>query len=139
MMNLLAHAAHEGEGLSVHGPDIALRAKAAESVSLALHELTTNAVKHGALAQRNGGRIGISWRLDGSRNGRELRFEWDEKHANGPNGNPERHGFGMELLTRILPYDLGANTSVEFNDVGLTFQMDLPGDHLAEPSEKRRK
>ncbi len=136
---LLAHAAHEGEGLSVHGPDVALRAKAAESVSLALHELTTNAVKHGALAQRNGGQIGISWRLNGSRNGRELSFEWIEKHANGPNGDPERHGFGMELLTRILPYDLGANTSVEFNDHGLRFQMDLPGDHLAEPSGKQRK
>jgi two-component system CheB/CheR fusion protein len=136
---LLAHAAHEGEGLSVHGPDVALRAKAAESVSLALHELTTNAVKHGALAQRNGGQIGISWRLNGSRNGRELSFEWTEKHANGPNGDPERHGFGMELLTRILPYDLGANTSVEFNDNGLRFQMDLPGDHLAEPSGKHRK
>ena len=104
---LLAHAAHEGEGLSVHGPDVALRAKAAESVSLALHELTTNAVKHGALTERKGGRIGIKWRLNGARNGRDLSFEWIENHANGRTGEPERRGFGMELLTRILPYDLG--------------------------------
>jgi hypothetical protein len=37
----------------------------------------------------------------------------------------------MELLTRLLPYDLGARTSVEFRDGGLRFEMDLPGEHLA--------
>jgi len=131
---LLAHAAHEGNGLAIDGPDVALRAKAAESVSLALHELTTNAVKHGALADRNGGRIAIKWRLNGGEERRELNFEWLEKSTNGSSRNPARHGFGMELLTRILPYDLGAKTKVEFRDNGLRFQMDLPGQHLTQAS-----
>jgi hypothetical protein len=37
----------------------------------------------------------------------------------------------MELLTRVLPYDLGAKTSIEFRDDGLSFEMELPADHLA--------
>ena len=136
---LLAHATHEGDGLSVDGPDIMLRPKAAESVSLALHELTTNAVKHGALAEPNGGQIGIRWKLNGGKNGRELRFEWAESTSDGPIAKPTRHGFGMELLTRMLPYELRAKTKFEFREDGLLFQMDLPADHLAHDGEDRRE
>lgn len=128
---LLAHAAHEGNGLAVNGPEISLRPKAAESMSLALHELATNAVKHGVLANHNGGQIAIKWRLNGRSNGKDLRFEWIERSLDGSIPKAERHGFGMELLTRILPYDLGAKTSVEFRGNGLRFQMDLPSEHLA--------
>lgn len=128
---LLVYAAHEGNGLAVTGPDVSLRPKAAESMSLAVHELATNAVKHGVLANHNGGEIAIKWKLNGrSADGKDLRFEWIEKSLDGSIPKAERHGFGMELLTRILPYDLGARTSVEFRDNGLRFQIDLPNEHL---------
>ena len=42
----------------------------------------------------------------------------------------------MELLTRILPYDLDAKTNVDFEDRGLRFQMELPTEHLVERGEK---
>jgi two-component sensor histidine kinase len=100
-------------------------------MSLALHELTTNAVKHGALSGRDGGRVAIRWKLDGADGARQLNFEWTEGSADGAVPKPGREGFGMELLTRLLPYDLGARTSVEFRDGGLRFEMDLPGEHLA--------
>ncbi|HVU29262.1 MAG TPA: HWE histidine kinase domain-containing protein, partial [Sphingomicrobium sp.] len=128
---LLAHAVHEGERLVVDGPDIALRPKAAESISLALHELTTNAVKHGALGTKEG-RVAISWRLDGSGSKRMMQFQWSERGLDGKVAKPRRNGFGMELLTRILPYDLGAKTSVEFDPDGLLFSMKLPAKHFAE-------
>jgi two-component system CheB/CheR fusion protein len=127
---LLVHAAREGEGISIHGPDVALKPKAAESISLALHELTTNAVKHGALANSDGGRIAVKWRLDGKAEGDSLAFEWLELSGDGPVGRPARHGFGMELLTRFLPYDLGAKTNVEFRGDGVTFEMQLPLEHV---------
>ena len=106
-------------------------------MSLAVHELTTNAVKHGALAGNHGGRIAIKWHLTGRGKSRELSFEWVEKGSDGPAAKPARHGFGMELLTRILPYDLGARTRVEFPGDGLRFAMDLPEEHLvaAEPDK----
>jgi two-component system CheB/CheR fusion protein len=120
---LLAHAAHEGEQVRVKGPDVALRPKAAETISLALHELTTNAVKHGALIN-SGGRISINWKMNGD--GTAMQFNWAEKHPDGTLPKATRNGFGMELLTRILPYDLNANTKVELAGDGLRFTMDLP-------------
>lgn len=52
---MLAHAAREGEHLKIEGPAISPKAKSAEMMSLAIHELATNAVKNGALS--NGGRL----------------------------------------------------------------------------------
>jgi two-component system CheB/CheR fusion protein len=120
---LLAHAAHEGEQVKIKGPDVALRPKAAETISLALHELTTNAVKHGALIN-SGGRININWKMNG--NGTSMEFNWAESQPDGNLPEATRNGFGMELLTRILPYDLNASTKVEFAQNGLRFTMDLP-------------
>lgn len=127
---LLAHGAHDGKQLTVEGPEIMLRPEAAESISLALHELATNAVKHGALGG-NGGSIAVRWRLNGKPKAHELDFEWIEDGVDGIDGTPSRRGFGMELLTRVLPYDLRAKTSVEFLDSGLRFQMSLPAEHLS--------
>jgi two-component system CheB/CheR fusion protein len=128
----LAHAAHEGNGLSIEGPDVSLRPKAAESMSLALHELTTNAVKHGALSDDNDGHIAIKWNVKGRGKGRELSFEWTEKCGDGPIAEPIRHGFGMELLKRVLPYDLGAKTSFRFGNDGVHFQIELSPEHIAD-------
>ena len=68
----------------------------------------------------------MKWKLNGSGDKKALRFEWVEKGLNGKLAEPTRSGFGMELLTRLLPYDLGATTKVEFPPTGLRFMMDLP-------------
>ena len=62
----------------------------------------------------------------------KLHFQWAESHANGKLPKPERHGFGMELLTQVLPYDLDAKTKMDFAPDGLRFSMDLPLDHVIE-------
>jgi len=126
----LAHATHEGDGILVNGPDVALRPKAAESMSLVLHELTTNAVKHGALAVANGGKIAVKWRLHANGDGKDLRFEWVETSGDRSIAPPKRQGFGTELLTRVLPYEIGAKTALEFQDNGLRFDLELPSEHL---------
>lgn len=70
---LRAHAAREGEKIRVSGMDVLLKAKPAETLSLAIHELTTNAVKHGALAQ--GGWLAVRWTVADGR----LRLVWEER------------------------------------------------------------
>jgi two-component system CheB/CheR fusion protein len=130
---MLAHAAHEGDQFTARGPAVALQPKAAESMSLALHELTTNAVKHGALHGRNGGRIAVRWSYAGSDGNRYLDFEWTERGVDGADAKPDREGFGMELLKRILPYDLGAKTDVNIGADGLKFAMQLPISHVVDP------
>ena len=128
---LLVHGLKDGETVSIDGPEIRLKPRAAESMSLAVHELATNAIKHGD-AGRNGGRIAVSWRINGQDgNDRKLEFEWVEKNSNGGK-KPRRKGFGYELLTRSLPYDLEGTTKLELGPEGVRFNLEAPVDGLVE-------
>jgi len=122
---IVAHAAREGEQVQIEGPDIALEQKTAERFSLAVHELATNAVKHGALGADHG-RVSIAWEVQGKLNGGMLLFNWQESGVHLQEDPPAREGFGMELLRRSLPYDLGAETHVEFRPNGLRFELRMP-------------
>jgi PAS domain S-box-containing protein len=122
---LLAHAAREGERLMIEGDDISLKSRPAESLSLAIHELATNAVKYGALSQEEG-RLAVRWSR-GTPDGEErLKLVWEESEVDMSGSNPDRAGFGLELLQRTLPYDLRAETEVEFRADGLCFTLDMP-------------
>ena len=120
---LLAVATREGEHLAMRGPSICLKSKAAESISLAIHELATNAVKYGALSV-DGGRIKVDWQRVSAEGCDELHLEWLESGLEKPPSRA-REGFGHEMLLRTLPYDLGAETSIEFTADGLRFTMNM--------------
>jgi PAS domain S-box-containing protein len=122
---LLAHAAREGEALKIDGPEIYLKPRPAESMSLAIHELATNAVKYGALSSGRG-RIDVRWERVKPDGKELLRLVWEENGVDMPPHPPERQGFGLELLRRTLPYDLRADTSVEFRPEGVRFTMSMP-------------
>ena len=123
---LLAHATREGKAVAVHGPDTQLQPKVAESVSLAMHELATNAVKYGALG-RVTGRVSIEWETSVTdAGGKVLRLVWSENLGDGRLDEPERQGFGMELLQRRLPYEMDARTCIEFRPEGLRFTLEMP-------------
>jgi two-component sensor histidine kinase len=83
-----------GERFRVSGPQLPLPDQQVVSLSIALHELGTNAVKYGALKQP-GGWVSIDWRND---NG-ALILEWKE-HDGPPVRRPTREGFGTRLLKR---------------------------------------
>jgi PAS domain S-box-containing protein len=87
-------APFEAEGKTViEGPEVSLRLEAAQSLSLLIHELTTNAGKYGALSTI-GGQLEVRWSVAGSG---ELELEWTER--GGPPGvEPERAGFGSKLI-----------------------------------------
>jgi len=127
---LLAHGLKDGETVSIDGPEIRLKPRAAESMSLAVHELATNAIKHGD-AGRNGGRIAVSWKINGDGGEKKLEFQWVEKNANGKS-KPSRKGFGYELLTRSLPYDLEGSTKLELGAGGVRFNLEAPVGSLVE-------
>ncbi len=88
------------------GFDVAPRQ--AQALILGLHELATNAAKHGALAAA-GGRVGLQVALaaDGT-----ARLTWTETGGPAPSGPPARSGFGTRLLHRVLPRDLGPGATV---------------------------
>lgn len=96
-----------------------------ESVSLAVHELATNAVKFGAPSAENGRiRVTCDAQTDGEGT-KMLYLEWLESGLDEP-PEPGHERFGHEMLRRALPYELRAETNIEFANDGLRFTMSMP-------------
>jgi PAS domain S-box-containing protein len=121
---LMAHAAEE-DRVSVSGPQINLASKAAEVVSLALHELATNAVKYGALGGPSG-HVTISWHIETNPEGDWLRLIWQEHGVVLAPDALRREGFGTELITRRVPYELKGHGRIDFNPDGLRCEIEFP-------------
>jgi two-component sensor histidine kinase/DNA-binding response OmpR family regulator len=101
----------------INGPSVRLTAKTALSISMALHELATNAAKYGALSNDKG-RITIKWRTQRDSNDNHLVVEWQE--ADGPPVKPPQHkGFGSRLIERGLARELGGETIIEYRPTGV--------------------
>lgn len=127
---LVAATAREGENVTIAGPGVRLPAKEAETFGLAVHELTTNAIKFGALSQPQG-HIDIRWEVSDLEEADAcvLRFIWKESGVDLDPDSPRRRGFGTELLERTLSYQLRARAEQVFEPDGVrcTIIMPLPG------------
>lgn len=100
----------------VSGPDMLLKPKAATSLALALHELSTNAAKYGALATPSGS-ISLTWEVAGELSEAELKLVWME--SGGPRVEvPAASGFGMRLLKDGLRGDLRAQVRIDYPPSG---------------------
>jgi PAS domain S-box-containing protein len=117
-----AHVAELGNRLTIDGAPVKLRERAAEIVALALHELATNAVKHGALAG-DAGHLSITWYV---RNDGWLVIRWHETGVVVAEAATARRGYGRELLEVALPHALGARTRFELKPDGLLCSIELP-------------
>jgi two-component sensor histidine kinase len=125
---LVAHSGGEiePEKITVTGPGVALPPSAAQALGLALHELATNAVKYGALAQAKG-KLVVAWELNAGYRTSELAMEWRESGISMPaDGSQKRRGYGSELIERALPYQLGAKTSFDFGSDGVRCAIVVP-------------
>ena len=111
-------------GFSVGGPDVTLTPEATQALGLALHELLTNALKHGALAHA-GGSVRVNWDIHASDGERKLRFEWQETSpvVFAP---PTRAGFGRTVLERVVPSSARGQVHLDFAPTGLTWRLEAP-------------
>lgn len=108
--------------LRYDGPAVALPRRTYEIVAMALHELLTNAVKHGALGQP-GGSVTVFW----VHAQRTLVVNWREHCPKRLEvGAPLHRGYGRELIERALPYELGADVFYEFDGTGLFCRITIP-------------
>ena len=110
--------------VSLRGPHALLVSELAVPVGMALHEMTTNAVRHGALGQADG-RLEVAWSLEGQGRERALRWTWSE-HDGPPVALPTREGFGIGLLRQLLTYQASAEVEVAFDPDGLRFTVAMP-------------
>ncbi len=120
---LLAQGAEDG--VSVEGPPVLLSAKAAEVLTLAIHELATNSVKYGALAQ-SGAHLSIGWSRALRDRVEWLRLEWRETGVELPGEPSGREGFGTELITRRVPYELSGRGGIDLRPQGIECIIELP-------------
>lgn len=106
------------------GPPLELAAELAVPVGMALHELTSNAVRHGALSVP-AGYIHVRWNVVETNTGRTLHLEWRE-FGGPPVSQPQHQGFGSTLLQRVLPMQCNADVEILYDVQGVQFQMDAP-------------
>jgi two-component system CheB/CheR fusion protein len=112
------------QGFQIAGPDTRIGREAAVPVALALHELTVNALMHGALATPRG-RVEIAWEHVEDKGERYLRFSWQESGVEIVS-QPTLTGFGLELLERTLPYELGVKTRIDWAPAGACVEIRIP-------------
>ncbi|HEY0650846.1 sensor histidine kinase [Phenylobacterium sp.] len=107
------------------GPDINLLPKTAQAVSLAIHELATNALKHGAWSAPHG-EVAVDWSsVRGDRGERRLRLTWSER-GGPPVSPPVRRGFGSRLIEQGLAQELKGQVRLVFDPTGLACLVDAP-------------
>jgi PAS domain S-box-containing protein len=110
------------ERVRLEGPHVEAPAHAALSLSLALHELATNALKYGALSTA-AGRVEVSWRVAEGNGARWLHLRWAE--CGGPQVKPpSRRGFGSRLIERALAVELGGAVRLDFDPDGVICEID---------------
>jgi PAS domain S-box-containing protein len=115
--------------VAIEGPDVTLGPKAAVSLVMALHELSTNAAKYGALSAP-GGRVTVRWEVDGDR----LKLGWREE-GGPPVKPPGRRGFGLRMIERALSADLAGGVAMNFESTGLVCTIEAS---LAEAAPRGR-
>ncbi|MBU4436227.1 MAG: PAS domain-containing protein [Alphaproteobacteria bacterium] len=106
---------------SLIGPSVRLSPRAALSLSMALHELATNAVKYGALSVPEG-RVTIAWDMAPSDGAERLDLTWTET-GGPPVTPPSRRGFGSRLIERGLAAELSGEAVIRFEPQGVVCQI----------------
>jgi two-component sensor histidine kinase len=109
------HGDHDG--FELDGPAVRLSPRSALSLSMALHELATNAAKYGALSSPSG-RVRIAWRIQDGPGAPRLELIWSE--SGGPTVTPPtRRGFGSRLIERGLAAELSGEARIQFEPTGV--------------------
>ncbi|NBB71768.1 MAG: PAS domain-containing protein [Alphaproteobacteria bacterium] len=132
---LSGQTAADDNRVRVEGPPVGVAANSAISIAMALHELATNAVKHGALSNDTG-TVEVRWHeeADAEGDGRRIVFSWRER-GGPPVHPPRRKGFGSLLLERGVGRDVGGSSSLAFEPEGVTCTITFPVQRESTPAE----
>ncbi len=113
-----------GDKITFDGPDISLQPATAQGLALALHELATNAAKHGALSSMKG-RVSFNWQLASD----ALQLHWVEN--GGPRVTaPSARSFGLRVIAASIEQQLGGKAAFEWDAKGLRCLMSIPQGEL---------
>jgi two-component system CheB/CheR fusion protein len=125
---LSAQSAENGGTVTLDGPNgVVVRSLSAQALAMALHELTTNALKYGALGQRNA-RLDIVWRVKPENGSPWIFVDWKESGVDGARATAggRGSGSGRRLIEEALPYQFGARTTFAIEADGAHCTIALP-------------
>ncbi|WBV44659.1 HWE histidine kinase domain-containing protein [Pseudoroseomonas cervicalis] len=105
------------------GPPVTLPPALAQGVSMVLHELATNATKHGALS-RQGGTVCVTWSVREAE--ARLILRWSERGGPALAGAPSHAGFGSRMLEATIGRQLGGVVRRDWRAEGLECELELP-------------
>jgi two-component sensor histidine kinase len=109
---------------TISGTDIMLTAAEVQAVAKVMHELVTNAAKHGALSIP-GGHVWVNWDRKPNENGTNLSIVWQER--DGPPMKSEvQSSYGTNLIRNLIPHELGGTVDLAFDPKGVSCRIELP-------------
>jgi len=117
------------------GPNVFLEADPTFGLSMAIHELTTNASKHGSLSTRSG-RVEVTWQVRRGELGLTLDLNWLEREGPAPK-RQRRPGFGSRLVTMVIERQLNGTVEMRYDPDGLGVQLSVPLTHERWPGLAR--
>ena len=110
--------------ITLSGPEVYLSSQLAVSLGMAMHELTTNAARFGALSVV-GGKVDVTWRMTIEATCRTLDFDWVES-GGPPVAEPARQGFGSRLMEIVLPGQIQAKATIDYRPDGVHVHCAVP-------------
>jgi two-component sensor histidine kinase len=121
---LAPFAAH---AVSAEGPEVALPAKQTLAMALVLHEMATNAAKHGALRPGGSGRLDVAWAFRPAAAGEEVALTWRESRPGEAPAPPATgRGFGARLIDRCVAHDLRGRAAWRVEVGALVWEVAFP-------------
>jgi PAS domain S-box-containing protein len=120
-----------GTRITVDGPKLHLNVAATQAIGLALHELTTNAGKYGALSTE-AGRVGVRWEIADND---AFTVSWTERDGP-PVFPPERRGFGTEVIEAMPKHNVGGVVELDYATSGVTWRLTCPAVNVLEGTAK---
>jgi two-component sensor histidine kinase len=110
--------------MTLEGPAVRLTPKQSLAISMALHELATNAAKYGALSDGNG-KVTLTWSVTNGHTPARLNLTWSE--VGGPAvSKPAKQGFGSRMIARSLANELSGKAELEFRPEGVVCSISTP-------------
>lgn len=134
---IIGQLAHFGDlirkRILIEGPLVNVSSSAAQSIGMAVHELSTNAVKYGALSNDEG-HIEISWKIERSDSEAVFCLVWNE--LDGPAVSaPAHQGFGTTVITKMVELSLDGRASVDYSSGSLVWRLACPLKNVVEGAQ----
>jgi PAS domain S-box-containing protein len=109
---------------TISGPEIMLTSAQTQAVAMVIHELVTNAAKHGALSSPDGS-VSVSWGRTSANAAAVLTITWNEVGGQ-PIAAPVRSGYGSSLIRNLIPHELGGTVDLAFPSDGACCKIEIP-------------